>query len=462
VAPQGAAPEGAAPGAAAGDLTARQREALALLLFSLRAMPLSPKRAGLPSTEEKWTAELVQRFGEPAFDGLLSLAARGARAGVDHEWLGALAGLARKGAIPEAWWPRLRDVAREALESPGWEGATSPLLTLADVGAPPDLLDRLWSLVTRPVDSDRRRRWRFAHAVHWAAEALARMQGAPELDARIAAEAAEALRARSFEELTRVLRIGCRRRNAAALDLAERCLAALGDSAADDGAQAASDEEAANGGAQASNDDEAAFDAAVQCAAMLAEDGRIDDAWLLSALRRPGSQRFAVAADLARGKTSVEVLGALEAALDSPARGGSAAAEAADALVAMNALGIEDGRIDGLLERAPARARASLAGTLLLVGSPLPPLRRHFLDLLVSADEKAATGAFEDLYRKGPEGTPELLEAALALGPHPAIRAGIERVLGRPTEAELYWQHGGDEEEEEDDDDEGDDNEGLE
>lgn len=416
-------------------------EALALLLFSLRALVFAHRRPGLPVNEEQWAERLLERFGAPAFEGLVALAARGARAGVDHGWLNALASLANKGALAPPERARLREIARDALGSPAWDGASAPLLALAWAGAPPDLLDRLWSIAMTPTADDALERSRHANAARWATIALVGMEGAPALDARIAAEGAEALGARSYPALERILDLGCRRATPAAFDLGARCLARV-------------------------DDDPAAFDAALRVAYALEEAGRLDESGLLDALDRPESRRFAIAARLLRKQRSLAILGALHRALESEARGGAAAAEAAAALLVMEAIGAEDRRLDGILERAPPRARASLLGMLLSRGAPLSPLQRHFLDLLVCADAEAAESACEDLFSKESEGTRELFEAALALGsggaassrdgasggqggPSPSIREMIEHYLGEPSEAELYWRDGGDDDEDE-------------
>ncbi|MCC6553785.1 MAG: hypothetical protein IT372_12295 [Polyangiaceae bacterium] len=415
-----------APAMERADLTEAQREALALLLYSLRDHTGIQRRPSLPTSEEKWAELLVARFGAPAFDGIADLAARGAMAGVDHEWLGALAGLARRGLLRDEWKDRLREIARAAVCSPAWDGATSPVHTLAVVGAPPELLDRLWSIVTTPTDEDAPRHWRWAYAIHWALDALVRLKDAPELDARVAAEGAEALRMRHLEKLGRLVLLGWRRRSPEVLALAERCLAAL-------------------------DEDPGLIGAAVQCAHALDDAGRIDDGWLLAALRAPDSPRFAVAARLSRKRTSPDLLEALEGALGSPARNGTAAAEAAEALVLMKAISREDPRLDGILERAPDKDRASLAGALVFHGAPVSSLRRHFLATLTSPDDEAASRAFEDLYARPPAETEEIFEAALAMSPPPPVRERLERRLGKPSETELYWR-----ETDEDEDDEGD------
>jgi len=252
------------------------------------------------------------------------------------------------------------------------------------------------------------------------------MPATPHLDARVAAEGAEALGARSWERFQMILHIGCRRRSPAALDLAERLLARI-------------------------DDEPEAAPAISACLGELREAGRLDDAWVLAALGQPETIRFDFAVRLAGKEPSLGVLSALQRALTSPARGGAASAEAAHYLLWVKALGPEDRRLDGILERAPAHPRASLLGTLMLLDAPLSPFRRHYVDLLAGPDAKAAASAFEDLYSKQPEGAWELFQAVLPLGPTPDVREAIEHYLGEPTEAELYWRHSDDDEEDDDD-----------
>jgi len=429
-----------APEDPAGGLSAQQREALALLLFSLREMNLLHKRPDLPRSEDAWAELLFRRFGPPALEGLATIAERAALVGVDHGWLAALASLARKGVLPADFVARLRAIARDALLSPAWEGATAPLIVLSNVGPPPDLLDRLWEIV---MDRDERRgsaRWRYPYSIRWAADSLVAMKDAPALDARLAAEGPEALRARSYVALDRIVDIGCRRGLPEIFALAARCLAAV-------------------------DEDPESAETAARCAYALVAGKRLEEAWKLDALGRPESLQFQIASYLVRQDRSPAVIGALEQALTSPARGGAAAAEAADALVWMKVLGIDDPRLDAILERAPERARASLGGGLLLIGAPLAPLRRHYAGMLRSADDSTAERAFEDLYVKQPEGIWELLAEVLAEGPNPAIRESIEYRLGKPSEAELYWRDPGDDEEEDDedfDDDDDDDDDDVE
>lgn len=423
---------------------ADQREALALILYALREGSLPYRRdmiraqrgldpraaaernergADLPSSEEKWAELLLRRCGEPAWDGLAELAARDARTGVDHGWLSAFASLVRRDVLRPAWIDELRRIAVEGLRSPGWGGSTAPLVVLTQVGPPPELIDLLWPIAMEIPGEDALLRRHYTPG--WAADALTSMQAAPALDARILAGAEEALAARDVKRLERILRMGCRRKLPGALELSARCLALAGE-------------------------DPVFLGVATQSAYALREAGRLDEGWPLEALGRPESPRFAIATHMIGKDPPPAVLHALERALGGDARGGAAAAEAARVLVWRKIIALDDPRMGGILERAPAPARAELLGSLLLLEAPLEPLRRFYLDLLTGPDKAAAAEAFEQLYGRQPEGTWELFEEARPRCPHTDVREAMSRYLGEPSEPELYWRHADDEEDDED------------
>jgi hypothetical protein len=172
---------------------------------------------------------------------------------------------------------------------------------------------------------------------------------------------------------------------------------------------------------------------------------------VLDILKSPEAPRFSVGARLCRKRTAPAILAALTSALDSPARGGASAADAAATLVAMKALPWDDARLDGILDRAPPREREDLLSAMLFAEAPISLVRRHALDLLVCEDEKIAGLVIDDLLMRESDESTEVLEAALRLRPTPYIVSAIKDHLDQPGEAELYWRDGGDDEEEEDD-----------
>ncbi|HSO00032.1 MAG TPA: hypothetical protein VLS89_17180, partial [Candidatus Nanopelagicales bacterium] len=179
--------------------------------------------------------------------------------------------------------------------------------------------------------------------------------------------------------------------------------------------------------------------------------GRRDAAWALAALERPESRRFDIAMRLVGRDSSLPVRSLLQRALESPARNGAAAAEAARHLVWSKAMGPDDPRLDGILERAPLRERGALLGMILLLNARLEGIRRHVADVLTGPDDEAASEAFEDLYCKKPEGTHELLQSVRPLVSAPKVRRSIDYYLGEPNEAELYWRHSSEDEDEDED-----------
>lgn len=408
-----------------GELSADERETLALILFSLDDLRLC--RAGTPRGERAWSELLLRRFGEPAFVGLLKLAAREARAGVDHGWLSGLAGVAEKGQLSPSQRGRLRDLAYETVRSPDWEGSTAPLLVLTALGAPIDLVDRLWAPALWGATSDDG----FGNAAFHAAYALVGMKDAPALDARLAEEGASALRARDYQAVAVIVHIGTKRGDACkerACELAERCIDAF-------------------------DEDPAARNAAFACAHQLEQARGLSEEWLLHALRRPASPRFLIAARLSRKHVSPGVVAALEGALESTAFGGASAAEAAESLLVMGALKPEDARLDGILTRAPLRERASLTGALVDAEVPIARLRPHLMEVLLGPPDREIFWLLERFSGSTMEGLPELLKDVLAGGPVARIREEIEDCLDLPSEASVYFQDAGRGENEGDDND---------
>lgn len=426
--------EGAAPPA----LTPDDRETLALLLFSVRCYV--PRHEGAPSTPREWTKLLLKRFGDPAFEGLARLAALGAHVGVDTAWMGALSDAARDGTLSAHQRERLRDVAAEVVRSPGWSGAASPLLALLHTETPRDLVDRVWTIATSQELEDASPNKLYRFGTHWAQEILAKLGVAPELDARIAEEGAEALKARAYDRLIRIVIVGCRRRLPSAIELGVRCIEDL-------------------------DHDPEARHAAFQCGYALEGTDGLTDERLVAWLRRPDATRFVVATRLVRRRKSPAAIEALEAALASTAQGGVAAAEAAEALVVMKGLEVEDPRLDAILDQAPVRERASLAGLLVRSNATLAGLRRHIIEVLLSGSDRPAAEVLDDLFTNTPEGTKEMLELMLDSPLEESVRESIEEFLERPTEAERYFQDKWDDEDlGEDDVDEDDDSgpvEGL-
>ncbi|MRG93508.1 hypothetical protein [Polyangium spumosum] len=420
------APEGDAPPE---RLSPAQREALVLLLFTLRTtgrLYKHPTRGDL--NEARWAKLLLRRFGAPAFEGLVVFAEAGAVAGVLFGWLDALTSLAREEMLGPEQRERLRDIARAALASPAWDNAIAPLNALSVVGAPEDCLERLWSILMVPEEPTEKRRGGVrsnADAARWASMALRGMES-PELDARIAAAAGEALRQRDFELFDRLMFLGSARKTLGVLDVAMAALSSY------DG-------------------DPATYGPVSHAASVLARAERLDDAWILSMLERPEASQFPIAAGLVRSDSPAPMLEALTRALGSPARGGAAAAEAAQVLVLQEVIAGDDPRLPGILERAPDLARAELCGALIDVKVPLASYREHVAACLLSPDPRVTRELHDPLWCREPEGRDELFEELLPRVQVEDTRDFMRHHLRAPNEAATYWVDGAEEDEDEDD-----------
>ncbi|MFT3769406.1 MAG: hypothetical protein QM820_28545 [Minicystis sp.] len=410
------APERASP---PDELTAGQREALALLLYTLRNAGRLYKHPTRSHGEDEWAKLLYARFGSPAIDGLLTIAEPAAILGVDHGWLPAVSQLVRAGAFSEAQRERLRGIARAAFLSPHWDGATAPLLALLHAGPPLDLADRLLAIATAP---DQGEDDPHGYARIWAADTLVAMAEAPTFDAEVTSLASEALAARDWARFARLIRIAAERGSPPAVALAERAVDAY------DG-------------------DLAAFDAMLTAGHVLVKRGHIDEAWLAARLRDPEAPLFSLAAALVPRPAPPALVTALFAALDSPARDHTSAAEAAEALIRHKALEPTDPRVLPLIDRAPEPARAGLVEMLLLREVPVASYRRHLVDLLLSTDATLAADIAESAYLEDSPDIREVFEEVLLRGPSARVKETIEITLGKEGEAARYWQDGVDEEE---------------
>ncbi|MDI1434099.1 hypothetical protein [Polyangium sorediatum] len=421
------APETSAPPA---QLSSSQREALALLLLTLRTSGTLYKHPTLSNLGEgDWAKLLLRRFGAPAFEGLANLAEAPALAGVSRGWLDALTSVAREGMLGAEQRERLRSIARAALASPAWDNTSSPLITLSVVGAPQACVEQLWSILITPDDPTDARSEGVrsnADASRWASIVLRDVTDAPWLDARIAAMAREALQQRRFDLFERLMYLGSERKAQEVLDVAPAVLSAY------DG-------------------DPEAFDAVFQAASALVQAKRLDDAWILSALAEPEGPLFAVAASLVRKSSPAPVFEALTRALGSTARGGASAAEAAHVLVLQEILAGDDARLSGILDRAPARARAALCGALLDNEVPLASYREHVAACLISPDPQVAQELHDPLWLRKPDGMEELFEEVLPRVQVEDTRDFLFYLLGAPNEAAKFWVDGGDDEDEDED-----------
>jgi hypothetical protein len=430
---RGASAEAAAKILGAALAEAPSREALVLLLYSLRDIGAAHEKAGLDGFgdvhfvarlvrgQQVWAGALLRRFGAPAFDGILAMAAREAQAGGGGDWLDALASLARKGALDEAQRARLRDLAAGLLGDGTTKVAGKACGVFEAVGAPAPAIERLWSLALAPSprDEDGDRSGGGVTARH----ALGASKGAPEVEARFFREAKAALERRDWEMLGDLVATGGLYGIEGVLAVGMRVLGMV-------------------------DREPGALAIAETCARALERAGRIGQKWIAAALEHPSSPLFDAVAEVVRVDAKPAVVRALRRALDDRARDGRAAAAAATALVLTDALPVDDPRLDGILERAPERARAKLVDVLFDAGAELASLRRHCEGMLLSQDERIARGMFVTLERFG-GGTEKwtLMESVMARGPTGPVRESIDHYLGAPSEAEMYWRDPGDDDE---------------
>jgi hypothetical protein len=224
------------------------------------------------------------------------------------------------------------------------------------------------------------------------------------VDARLASEMALALANRDWARLKNASWMALVRGSSAACVIATRVL-------------------------EVAEEDEGAVDAAVECARGLHALGRLPDAWALAALARPESGLFAVVARAWR-KSSVART-ALEAALSSPARAGSSAAEAAIALLdGEPPLAPRDRRLPSILASVSPPRRAGLVFAMCARGAPFSVVAPHLENLLTSQDIRVTRALLGiALWLKSPKAH-ALFRAVLPRVVDLELRADIEEELG--------------------------------
>jgi hypothetical protein len=422
------APPGGAPPA---ELTDAQREALALWIFAARDIPYSTARPSIPSSLVELLAE---RFGPAAFWGISILAERDARAGLPLEWFGNLPKLLETLGLGDAERERVRELARLGLASPAWEGTLEPISALRIAGRTAETVDLLLPLITAP-EADATGSPYFS-AGYVAMQVLGHPGEVPGLDERLLAATRAARDARAWGAFGRLGHAGCRR----GVPGVVRLVMEVGD-ALDAEPEALRGVSYAAGAMRDRIDERWVLT-------------RGDPAWVLAHLRRPASRAFEVAVDLVSEPPELAVLEALRDALDTDACGGVSAAEAAAELLRLKAIGAEERRLDGILERAPVDHRVMLLATLLQLEAPIATLRRHLLPLLVSCEYEEVSTIFWTLWRRDPPGKKELYEDAAPRASCASVRRELECELGEPREDETYWQSGEEDEEEADEDEE--------
>ena len=331
---------------------------------------------------EAWAPLLVERFGALGVRGHCALAARFTEP-ESFGWMRRLGDLVERQAIERAHYAPLRAIAARHASADDSGRVDDSLRLLALVGAPPEMLDRVLGLA---LEDDIGASEARALVVSWPDRAV---------DARLTSEMALALAGRDWTRVHHAAWMALERGAPAARVIAQRVLEV------------------------AEHEPEAA-EAAIECARRLRDAGLLDRAWVLSALARPESPIFVVAARAWRRDPIVRA--PLEAALSSPARGGVSAAQAAISLLhGEPGLSPRDRRLSAVLEAVAASPRAELVHAMCMHGAPLALVGPHLAELLASTDP-AVTGP--------------LLGVAVWLA-SPRARALLAEILPRVIDADL-------------------------
>jgi hypothetical protein len=372
-------------------------EALTLLIFALadNLLSCSYRRRGLPSDGASWAKRLIKLFGLRAIVGLASLAERYPY-GETSSHFHLLYQLVKEGVIKKKHAAPLRAAAARHLVSGLWDGEGEPLALLKEVGAPAELLDTLWSIAAEQDGAET--------GAHIATEMLEGWGDRAALEAKAAFEMERALEARDPGLLYDAARVARRCRAKSMLPLAARALLEF--------------------------DSSDAVSALGICASVLQDAGQLSDAWIEDKLDQPSSYHFTVATTLCKKKLSPPIRTALLRALGSTARDGSAAAEAACALI------FADrppplAQMDAVLARAPLAARAKLLCCGAVRRGWVARHANYLAELLTSADPEVAHAmcAWGFLWTRSRRGR-DVVRRALPRVVNPELRETLEEDLG--------------------------------
>jgi hypothetical protein len=366
------------------------REALVLLLQLVGDDSESAEPSFGPR-DEAWATTVVERFGAIGVQGLCMVAARFPEP-ESFGWMRRLGDLVERGAIAREHVGPIRSLASRQVSSDDSGRVDDALRILALVGAPPELLGRVLALA---LNDDAGASEARGLVVSWPDRAI---------DARLASEMALALAERDWTRLRYASWMALARGAPAARVIAQRVL-------------------------EVAEHDPDAIDAAVECARRLRDAQALDDAWVLSALARPASPVFAVAARAWRRDAATRP--SLEAALSSSARGGASAVQAAISLLSGSpGLSPRDRRLAAILQFATMPQRAELVHAMCMHGAPLGVVGAHLEELLVSSDP-SVTGALVGvaLWLKSPKAR-ALLRAVAPRVVDLELRTDIEEALG--------------------------------
>ncbi len=324
-------------------------EALVLLLQVVADDSDPPELVTSPAgTREDALAPLVvARFGAIGVRGVCAIAKRFPEP-ESFGWMRRLGDLVERGTIAREHAEPVRALAARQVSSDDAGRVDDALRVLGLLGAPPELIERIMALALDDEIGGSEAR---SLVIAWPDRAI---------DARLASEMALALAGRDWTRLRYAAWMALDRGAPAARVIAQRVL-------------------------EVAERDSEAVDAAVECARRLRDAGLLDEAWVLSALARPASPIFSVAARAWRRDPGVRA--SLESAMASKARGGASAVQAAISLLhGEPGLSPRDRRLAAVLTAAAAPQRAELVHAMCMHGAPFALVGPHLEELLVSPD----------------------------------------------------------------------------
>lgn len=388
-------------------------EARVLFLFLLAEDRLlcDQRSFGLLDARQALCVQLCRRFGQGVLDMLGVLIARYPGEGCGG-WLELTRRLLRANLFCGAEFAGLRQVLAGLVAEREDATFLGPALKLLDrIGAPESLRERLFMLCMQRDDLFCR-----------ASVVYGGLDSCPQLQAQLLVALDEALERRDYERFVRLTEIGQWYMAGAQRTWAVERVRAWQPILH---AQRTSREPASwreDPGAAA------AFEPFVY---RLSVDGDELRGWVSAALACPDSAAFPVALRVVRGeRKSDEDLGSLLAALRSPARDGSAAAEAAIVLVADDHVRPGDVRVMRAAHQAPPAQRGRLVRLLLERGVGADRLRPVLLAILTTDDPREATDAVR-LFDYGCRKINDyaLLQEGLAGARRQEVRRALERAL---------------------------------
>jgi hypothetical protein len=323
-------------------------EALVLLLELVGDDAESSEPALSPVVgAEAWAEVLVRRFGDVGVRGLCALAARFPEPEV-FGWMRRLGDLVERGVIVPSQFAPLRALAARHVDAEDSGRMDDALRLLSLVGPPAEAVDRVLALA---MQDDLGSSIARGILVGWPDRSI---------DTRLTSEMALALAARDWARLRNAAWAAFERGAPAAAVIAQRVV-------------------------EVAEQEPDAEESAIECTRRLRDAGLLATAWARSALARPESPLFAV---VARGwRNDPELRPALEAALESTARGGASAVQAAIALLGTEPpIAARDKRLAAVLRVAGPAQRAELLHAMCAHGAPFGVVAPHLAELLVSTD----------------------------------------------------------------------------